>query len=78
MRDIEVDGYRVEAGSMVLVGIYGMHSDPALWTHPLVFDPDRFSREAPKAVTVGHIFRSVAAHDRASAITSRRWRRHSR
>ncbi len=45
MQDIEVDGYRIEAGSMVLVGIYGMQSDPALWAHPLVFDPDRFSRE---------------------------------
>jgi cytochrome P450 len=45
VRDIEVDGYRVEAGSMVLVGIYGMQRDPALWENPLVFDPDRFSAE---------------------------------
>jgi cytochrome P450 len=43
MRDIEVDGYRVEAGTMLLVGIYALHRDPALWDHPLVFDPDRFS-----------------------------------
>jgi cytochrome P450 len=43
MRDIAVDGCRVEAGSMVLVGIFGMHRDPALWDHPLAFDPDRFS-----------------------------------
>lgn len=48
VRDIEVDGYRIEAGSMVLVGIYGMQSDPALWENPLVFDPDRFSRERAK------------------------------
>ena len=45
MRDIEVDGYRVEAGTMLDVGIYAMHRDPALWEHPLVFDPDRFSPE---------------------------------
>lgn len=45
LRDIDVDGYRIEAGSMVLVGIFGLHSDPAVWTRPLVFDPDRFSRE---------------------------------
>ena len=43
MRDIAVDGCRVEAGSMVLVGIFGMHRDPALWDNPLTFDPDRFS-----------------------------------
>jgi cytochrome P450 len=45
MQDIEVDGYRVAAGTMVIVGIYALHRDPALWDHPLVFDPDRFSRE---------------------------------
>ncbi len=43
MRDIEVNGYRIEAGTMLLVGIYALHRDPALWDHPLVFDPDRFS-----------------------------------
>jgi cytochrome P450 len=43
MRDIAVDGCRVEEGSMVLVGIFGMHRDPALWDDPLAFDPERFS-----------------------------------
>jgi cytochrome P450 len=43
MQDVEVDGYRVEAGTMLVVGIYALHRDPALWDHPLVFDPDRFS-----------------------------------
>jgi cytochrome P450 len=45
MQDIEVDGYRVAAGTMVIVGIYALHRDPALWDYPLVFDPDRFSPE---------------------------------
>ena len=45
MQDIEVDGHRVEAGTMVAVGIYALHRDPALWDNPLVFDPDRFSPE---------------------------------
>ena len=45
MRDIEVDGYRVEAGTKVVVGIYALHRDPALWDPPLTFDPDRFSPE---------------------------------
>jgi cytochrome P450 len=43
MHDFEVDGHRVEAGTMLIVGIYALHRDPALWDHPLVFDPDRFS-----------------------------------
>ena len=48
MQDIEVDGHRVEAGTMVAVGIYALHRDPALWDNPLVFDPDRFSPENSK------------------------------
>jgi cytochrome P450 len=48
VRDIAVGGYRVEAGSLVAVGIYALHRDPALWDRPLVFDPDRFSPENSK------------------------------
>jgi len=48
VRDIEVAGYRVEAGSLLVVGIYALHRDPALWDDPLVFDPDRFSPENSK------------------------------
>jgi len=47
-KDFEVDGYRVEAGSWAIVGIYAMHRDPALWDSPLVFDPNRFSRANSK------------------------------
>ncbi|WP_020107884.1 cytochrome P450 [Nocardia sp. 348MFTsu5.1] len=43
--DIDVDGYRVEAGTAAVVGIYAMHRDPTLWDNPLEFDPDRFSPE---------------------------------
>jgi cytochrome P450 len=45
IQDIEVDGYRVESGTMLVVGIYALHRDPALWDHPLVFDPDRFNSQ---------------------------------
>ena len=48
VRDLAVGGYRVEAGSIMAVGIYALHRDPALWDRPLVFDPDRFGPEASK------------------------------
>ncbi|HEY1838930.1 MAG TPA: cytochrome P450 [Mycobacterium sp.] len=48
IRDIAVDGYRVEAGTLVAIGINAVHRDPALWQRPLVFDPDRFSPENSK------------------------------
>jgi cytochrome P450 len=48
-RDIAVNGYRVEAGSLVAVGIYALHHDPRLWPNPMDFDPDRFSPENVKA-----------------------------
>jgi cytochrome P450 len=48
VRDIAVAGYRIEAGTVMAVGIYALHRDPALWDRPLIFDPDRFSPEAIK------------------------------
>jgi cytochrome P450 len=44
-RDLAVDGYRVEAGTMAVVSFYAMHRDPYLWDRPLTFDPDRFLPE---------------------------------
>ncbi len=48
-RDIAVDGYRVEAGTLIAVGLYGLHHDPTLWPDPMMFDPDRFSPENTKS-----------------------------
>jgi cytochrome P450 len=47
-QDIEDDGYRVCARTLILAGTYAMHRDPALWDNPLVFDPERFSPENSK------------------------------
>ncbi len=43
--DIEVEGHRVEAATMLIVGICAIQRDPTLWERPLEFDPDRFDAE---------------------------------
>jgi len=40
--DIEVDGYRVPAGTVVIYGVAAVQRDPALWDHAEGFDPERF------------------------------------
>ena len=45
IRDVEVAGYRVEAGTMLAFGRMSIQRDPTLWVDPLRFDPDRFSPE---------------------------------
>lgn len=44
-RDVEVAGYRVEAGTMLAFGRMAVQTDPDLWDDTLRFDPDRFSPE---------------------------------
>ncbi|MGO8850063.1 cytochrome P450 [Mycobacterium sp.] len=44
-RDVEVAGFRVEAGTMLAFGRMAVQRDPSLWDDPLKFDPDRFSPE---------------------------------
>ena len=46
--DLAVDGYRIEAGTFMAVGITALHRNPAFWERPRVFDPDRFSPENSK------------------------------
>jgi cytochrome P450 len=45
VKDVEFQGYRIPAGTMV--GIYPMHVHymPSLWSNPESFDPERFSPE---------------------------------
>jgi cytochrome P450 len=47
-QDVAVDGYRVKAGTIAVVGVYSMQRDPRLWDEPFTFDPDRFGPERSK------------------------------
>jgi len=42
----EIDGFRIPAGSTVLLCPYVTHRHPDIWATPDVFDPDRFAPEA--------------------------------
>jgi cytochrome P450 len=45
LRDMEIGGYRVEAGSIVLTSPWVTHRDPRWWPDPLRFDPGRWTPE---------------------------------
>jgi cytochrome P450 len=44
-RDVEIAGYRVEAGTMLAFGRLTVQRDPSLWDEALTFCPERFSPE---------------------------------
>ncbi|WP_114167161.1 cytochrome P450 [Exiguobacterium sp. TNDT2] len=50
-RDFEWDGFAFEAGTLVLLDLYGTNHDPTLWSEPDQFNPDRFKdwRKSPFA-----------------------------
>jgi cytochrome P450 len=43
-----IDGYRIEAGSLVILSPWVTHRHPALWPNPEGFDPERFTPESEK------------------------------
>ena len=42
VRDVEVEGFRVAKGTMVVPLQWAVHMDPDLWESPHAFDPRRF------------------------------------
>lgn len=49
MSDDVIGGYRVPAGTTVLVSPYTLHRHPGFWEDPERFDPDRFTPERSEA-----------------------------
>ena len=49
-REVEWDGERVPAGSMVLLDLWGQDHDPALFPAPFAFRPDRFLDDTGRGV----------------------------
>lgn len=45
IKDDEIGGYQIKAGSRVTMFMYGVHRMPGVWEDPEKFDPDRFSEE---------------------------------
>jgi fatty-acid peroxygenase len=55
-RDVEWDGSRIPAGSMVLLDLYGQNHDPDVWGDPYAFRPERF-------LTAGGAVRAIGAFE---------------
>jgi cytochrome P450 len=47
--DVEIGGYLLPKGTLVILAVYALHRRPDLWPDPERFDPDRFSPEAEAA-----------------------------
>lgn len=47
--DDEIDGFHIEAGSIVSISLHAMHHHPDQWHDPERFDPDRFTPERTRA-----------------------------
>ncbi|GAB7106923.1 cytochrome P450 [Streptomyces phaeofaciens JCM 4814] len=86
LRDTELGGYRVPAGSRILVNLYGIHRHPRHWPDPERFDPDRFLPDVTKGrhrfaylpfgagphLCIGKHFALMEAHLLLTALV-RRW-----
>jgi cytochrome P450 len=44
--DVDLDGYRIPAGAIVILSPFVTHRDPRWYPEPLCFDPDRFAPQA--------------------------------
>ncbi|OKJ95136.1 hypothetical protein AMK26_31600 [Streptomyces sp. CB03234] len=50
LREVTVGGFRLPRGAVVVLNLYALHRDPAVYPRPSAFDPDRWSPDAPHPV----------------------------
>ena len=50
-KDVELAGYHIEAGRLVIISPYLMHRHPGYWDEPLNFDPTRFAPQRSAQIT---------------------------
>jgi cytochrome P450 family 135 len=53
LRPIELLGYEIPAGSVLMVAIYLIHGDPEIYPNPKAFEPERFLDADPKGMEGG-------------------------
>ena len=41
-QDVELNGYKVKAGTYISINIWALHNNPHVWDNPLEFQPERF------------------------------------
>jgi cytochrome P450 len=56
LRDCEVAGVGLPAGSMITLSSLGLHRHPGWWTRPDAFDPERFSPERAEDRAHSHLY----------------------
>jgi cytochrome P450 len=59
----EINGIMVDAGTTVVVSIYGVHHNPEVWPEPEKFDPERFDPDGPKRDPFSWIIFSAGARN---------------
>ncbi|KAH3893405.1 hypothetical protein DPMN_017552 [Dreissena polymorpha] len=54
-KNVELDGYLIEAGSVIFPNLYAVHHDEVTWGDPWEFRPERFLNEAGELLPSDHI-----------------------
>lgn len=62
MRDVEIAGFPVRAGSQVLLNFYGLQHDPLAFPEPERFDPDRWLAPDAAALRTHYLPFGMGAH----------------
>ena len=53
--DIEVEGYTLSAGTVVMANLHAVHRDPEVWKKPEEFDPNNFLDDDGKLVNLDRL-----------------------